>query len=397
MRLVRLVRTILDKKSNDGGDRQATSCDVGRAAVFLVLRFSVGSWAVFRLCSRMSTRLLALLLCALFAASADAAGIPVKIVVIALFESGADQGDTPGEYQYWVQREHLTHVYPFPQGFHDLRMNDQGVMGVLAGVGTARAAASIMALGLDPRFDLSKAYWLVAGIAGADPQDASLGSAVWAEWVVDGDLAYEIDGREIPPQWTTGYVPLGKSVPYEQPRTEEFSAVFHLNPLLREWAYQQTKAVKLDDSPALEAARAHFEGASAHRPPFVLKGDTLSASTFWHGKLLDQWANNWVSYQTGSKGNFVTSAMEDSGVLQSLSFLHHAGRVDLDRVMVLRTVSNYDQPPTGLTPAESLAANAGHRYSAYLPALEAAYRVGNVVVSEIVTNWDRYQDHIPGK
>ncbi|MGC4075145.1 MAG: hypothetical protein QM760_22115 [Nibricoccus sp.] len=29
---------------------------------------------------------------------------------------------------------------------------------------------------LDPRFDFSKAYWLVAGIAGVDPADASLGS-----------------------------------------------------------------------------------------------------------------------------------------------------------------------------------------------------------------------------
>ncbi len=89
--------------------------------------------------------------------------------------------------------------------------------------------------------------------------------------------------------------------------------------------------------------------------------------------------------------------MEDSGVLQSLTFLHHGGRIDLDRVMVLRTVSNFDQPATGLTAAESLAASAEHSYSAYLPALEAAYRVGNVVVSEIVTNWDRYQDHLPGK
>jgi purine nucleoside permease len=346
----------------------------------------------------MRTRLLALLLLALSAVSARAADapIPVKIVVIALFEPGADQGDTPGEYQYWVERDHLNRVYPFPQGFHDLRMNEQGVLGVLAGVGTARAAASIMALGLDPRFDLSKAYWMIAGIAGADPEDASLGSAVWAEWVVDGDLAYEIDGREIPPQWTTGYVPLGKTVPYEQPRSDEFAAVFHLNPALREWAYQQTKTVKLDDSPALQAARAHFAGASAQRPPFVLKGDTLASSTFWHGKLLDQWANHWVSYETGGRGNFVTSAMEDSGVLQSLTFLNHAGRVDLDRVMVLRTVSNFDQPPIGLTAAESLAASAGHRYSAYLPALEAAYRVGSVIVSDIVTKWDRYQDHIPG-
>jgi purine nucleoside permease len=266
----------------------------------------------------------------------------------------------------------------------------------LAGVGTARAAASIMALGLDPRFDFSKAYWLVAGISGGDPEDVSLGSAVWAEWVVDGDLAYEVDSREIPPQWTTGYVPLNKTKPYQQPRNEDNFAMFHLNPGLREWAYQQTKAVKLDDSPQLEAARAHFAGANAHRPPFVLKGDTLSSSTFWHGKLLDQWANQWVSYHTDGKGNFVTSAMEDTGVLQSLSFLHHAGRVDLDRVMVLRTVSNFDQPPTGLTAAESLAASEGHHYSAYLPALEAAYRVGNVVVSEIVTNWDRYQARIPG-
>jgi purine nucleoside permease len=346
----------------------------------------------------MSTRLLALLGCFLTAASSLAATpIPVKVVVIALFEPGADTGDNPGEYQYWVEREHLNHIYPFPQGFHDLRMNDQGVMGVLAGVGTAKAAASIMALGLDPRFDFRKTYWLIAGIAGADPEDASLGSAAWAEWVVDGDLAYEIDGREIPAEWTTGYVPLNKTVPYEQPRAGENASVFHLNPQLREWAYQQTKAVKLDDSPALEEARANFAGASARRPPFVLKGDTLSASTYWHGKLLDQWANQWVSYETGGQGNFVTSAMEDSGVLQSLTFLHHAGRIDLDRVMVLRTVSNFDQPPIGLTAAESLAASSGHRYSAYLPALEAAYRVGNVVVSEIVTNWDRYQDHLPGK
>jgi purine nucleoside permease len=345
----------------------------------------------------MSTRLLALLVLILSAASALATPpIPVKVVVISLFEPGADTGDTPGEYQYWVEREHLDHVYAFPQGFHDLRMNDQGVLGVLAGVGTARAASTIMALGLDPRFDFRKTYWMVAGISGGDPEDASLGSAAWAEWVVDGDVAYEIDSREIPPGWTTGYVPLRKSVPYEEPHDAENGIAFHLNPALTDWAYQLTKGVLLDDSPALVAARTHFAGAHVHQPPFVLKGDTLSASTFWHGKLLDQWANQWVTYQTGGKGHFVTSAMEDTGVLQSLTFLHHAGRVDLDRVMVLRTVSNFDQPAIGLTPAESLAGNVVHRYSAYMPALEAAYRVGNTVVSEIVTNWAHYQDHTPG-
>ena len=347
----------------------------------------------------MGIRLPLLLLCILFGCCgrtfAAEAPIPVKIVVIAMFEPGADRGDVPGEYQYWVERDHLDRIFPFPQGNHDLRMNDDGVLGVLAGVGTARAAGSIMALGLDSRFDLSKAYWLVAGIAGADPEDASLGSAAWAEWVVDGDLAHEIDAREIPKAWKTGYVPLRKSVPYEQPRTVNDGATFHLNPKLVNWAYQHTKDVKLADSPELAARRAEFSGKNAHRPPFVLKGDVLSASTFWHGKLLDQWANDWVAYQTDHRGNYVTCAMEDSGILQSLTFLANAQRADLKRVLVLRTASNYDQQRIGITAAESLAETKILHYSAYLPALEAAYQVGNTVVSEIVANWDRYRDHLP--
>src|SRR6202167_304523 len=144
--------------------------------------------------------------------------IPIKVVIVTMFEAGADTGDRPGELQYWVERNRLDQILPFPQAYHDLRMNRDGVLAVLTGMGTAKAAGSIMALGLDPRFDLRKAYWMVAGIAGVNPADASLGSAAWAEWVVDGDLGYEIDAREIPPGWTTGYVPLSKTKPYEQPR-----------------------------------------------------------------------------------------------------------------------------------------------------------------------------------
>src|ERR1019366_8531244 len=136
-----------------------------------------------------------LLLTALFIVSLSAKNrpIPIKVVVVTMFELGADTGDRPGELQYWVEREKLDRVIRFPQGYHDLRMNSKGVLAVLTGMGTAKAAATIMALGMDPRFDLTKAYWLVAGIACIDPADGSLGSAAWAEWVVDGDIGYEID------------------------------------------------------------------------------------------------------------------------------------------------------------------------------------------------------------
>jgi len=343
---------------------------------------------------------LVLLFCfaALVAVSAHAAErrIPVKVVVVTMFERGADTGDDPGEFQYWVEREKLDRVLPFPAGYRDLRMNARGVLGVVTGVGTAKAAASIMALGLDPRFDLRQAYWLVAGIAGADPADASLGSAAWAEWVVDGDLAHEIDAREIPANWKTGYVPLRKSVPYELPRpVPDEGSVYHLNPALVEWAYQLTKNVALDDTPQIRARREQYDLPNARRPPFVLKGDMLSAMTFWHGKLMNEWANDWVRYHTDGRGNYVTCAMEDTGTMQSLTFLSKAGRVDLNRVMVLRTASNFDQQRPGISAAESLAETKIFQYGAYLPALEAAWRVGHVVVDQLVSHWAQFRDHTP--
>ena len=255
-----------------------------------------------------------------------------------------------------------------------------------------------MALGLDPRFDLTHAYWLVAGIAGVDPADASLGSAAWAEWIVDGDLAHEIDPREMPRDWPTGYFPLDTAEPYALPRKPEASTqlAYHLNPALTEWAYALTRDVPLLDNDKIKASRARYtDTPNARRPPFVLKGDNLASSTFWHGKLLDRWANDWVKYWTDGKGNFVTTAMEDSGTLQALTNLAHAGKVDLSRVMVLRTASNYDSQPPGRTAAENLAEENLGTYSAYIPSLENAYRVGSKVVHELTTHWPLYADAPP--
>jgi purine nucleoside permease len=323
-------------------------------------------------------------------AFAEPRPIPVKVVVVAMFEISEDTGDVPGELQYWVERDHLDRIFPLPAGYHSVRMNDDGEMAVLTGQGTAHAAATIMALGLDSRFDLSHAYWMIAGIAGASPERTSLGSAVWARWVVDGDLGYEIDPREMPPDWTTGYVPLRKTRPFEPPAAALEGQVYALNPKLAQWAFDLTRGTPLADPETLKEIRTHFDGAAAQSPPSVSMGDEISGSTYWHGKLSDAWATEWVSYFTGGKGQFATTAMEDTGTLQSLQFLTRTGRVDWQRIVVLRTVSNFDQQPRGMTAAESLARQRVGTYSAYLPSLEAAYRVGHVVVKELLTHWAKY-------
>lgn len=339
--------------------------------------------------------LLGVLLAAAGLANAADKPVEVKVVVVTMFEIGKDTGDTAGEFQLWHERQKLDLRYPFAH-HHDLFFNPTtGVLGMVTGEGTANSATAVMELGMDPRFDLTHAYWLVAGIAGVDPEDASIGSAAWAHYVVDGDLAHEIDAREIPPDWSTGYFPLDSSKPYDPKAKAPEGQVFELNPGFVEWAYQLTRGVDLGDSEHLQRSRARYKGfPNALKPPFVLKGDNLASMTFWHGKILNEWANHWVSYWTQGRGNFVTTAMEDSGTLVALNYLKATGKVDKERVLVLRTASNYSMPPPGVTAAQNmLKENEG--YSGLGASVESAYRVGSKVLEELRQKWSLYRDHVP--
>src|SRR5882757_7284581 len=232
------------------------------------------------------------LLTACVSASRSPKPIEVKVVVVAMFEIGADSGDAAGEFQLWHERQKLDLRFPFAH-HHDLFLNPKtGVLGMVTGIGSINSASAVMELGLDPRFDLSHAYWVVAGIAGVDPEDASIGSAAWAEYLVDGDLAHEIDAREIPADWPTGYFARNTRKPYDPNKPKPTGEMFQLNPQLTEWVFELTRGVTLDDSKQLQETRSHFAGyPNAQKPPFVLKGDNLAGMTFWHGKILNEWAN----------------------------------------------------------------------------------------------------------
>lgn len=332
------------------------------------------------------------------AAGDDPVAQPVKVVVVAMFEHGDLTGDRPGEFQFWVERLPLDIPHDFPAGPYPLRANADGVLGVCIGGGIANAAASVMALGLDPRFDLRRAYWLITGIAGGDPQDTSLGSAVWARHVVDGDLLYEIDAREIPAEWPYGLIPLGAEAPAQDAADIATGWTidnihFALNAGLAEWAHALTVGHALPDSDALREGRRAYKGyPRALAPPQVILGDTLSASTYWHGALMNAWANDWVRLYGGAEAEFVTTNMEDSGTLTALSRLAGMGRANLNRVLVLRAVSNFSMPPPGRSAAWSATAEYPGQGR---PGLEAAYRVGSVAVKALVAGWSRYAGQSP--
>jgi purine nucleoside permease len=339
----------------------------------------------------------ALLLLVLFIglrAEAAEPPIAVKMVVVANFENGADSGDKPGEFQLWVEREKLTETLTIRGASRPVRRNAAGLYGLLL--------ENLVPFLLDTRFDFSKTYWLFTGISGADPQVASVGSAAWARWVVNGDEMREIDDREIPAGWPYGLFAIGAMKPNTLPTdpnsfgsvesTDELGMAYSLNQGLALWAYGLTRDVVIPDTPALKQQREAWKGfPNAQRPPFVLLGETLGSVRYWHGPGRTQWARDWVKLWTGGKGVFAMTNMESQTAARTMKTYAKLGMVDANRVLVLRTASNPSGPPPGKGALDTIGDEAPGQVAAY----EANYRVGTVVVHELLDHWARYERVIP--
>lgn len=352
------------------------------------------------------------LACAALSAARAADKIAPKVIVLAGFEVGDDTGDAPGEFQFWAEREQLTGTLEIPGAPHPLRYNAAGLYGSVAGntrdrtLTTVPASELIMALCLDPRLDLRKTYWIINGISGIDPAAGSIGSAVWAANVIDGDAMREVGESEMPKDWPYGLFAIGTMGPNQLPKkqadaggwggaTLTYTMNYALNPALTRWACEFSRAhAALDDLPALKAWREKYTAyALARQPPQILMGGTLSSARYWHGEARTQWARDWTRLWTDGQDRFVTTAMEQAAYVGTLQRMAEKGFVDFQRVLMLRSASNYCMPPTG----ESFLSTVGDESLGTEPAFEAQYRAGSVVVHELLAHWDRYADETPAR
>jgi purine nucleoside permease len=334
--------------------------------------------------------------------------IAPKVLVIATYEVGKDRGDVPGELQAWVEHLNLDQSIKVAGIEHPLLTNGSGLYAMVSGT-TSRSAIAMMTLAADPHFDLRHTYFLLDGIAGADPANMSIGSAAWIQYAVDGDPGYEIDNRETPAAWPYGIIALGATMPGQPPPNIENTSIagvsddssggvgrvaWQINPSLVAWAYGLTKDLSLVDSPALAAWRAKFPEPNAQKPPSVIEGASLGTDKFWHGPIMNKWGEDWVKMYTKNAAPMVMSDCEDQGVCLALAQLDRLHKIDFKRFLILRTASNYTVPGQGLTPDKSLFDNLANT-PGYLPALTVGYQVGSVVTAELLKNWAKYRDTVP--
>ncbi|WP_082063860.1 purine-nucleoside phosphorylase [Draconibacterium sediminis] len=321
--------------------------------------------------------------------TASAQRTSFKVIIITMMEMGDLTDDGIGEAQLWYQRDSLVNEMEIPGAYSPLYYNDNGEGLIITGGGLANATASVMALGLNPKLDLSNTYFIVAGIAGTSPQVCTLGSAVWSEWILDADLCHVIDAKELPDNWDFSRFRLGCKEVWCENGWTIGTEVTQLNSSLVKKAYEITKNVELFDIQEAQEIRNRFPANSAaRREPFVTIGDNVAGNTFFYGKVYSEWADWWVKKWTNGQGTYYVTNMEDSGIVTALKRLSETNLISFDRVMALRTASDFDQQYPGENASDCI----NDTWVGFPIAVENAYRVGGFVAHEIVNNWAEWNE-----
>jgi purine nucleoside permease len=252
------------------------------------------------------------------------------------------------------------------------------------------AALSVNTLLSSGRFDLSKTYFILSGIAGGNPRLTTLGGVAFARFAVQVDTQMEWDAREIPSSWKSGYVPMGASTPNSFPRGIHGSEVYELNDNLRGICLDATRSIALDDSKKAAASRAHYAGSpdgmykAATLPPSVIEGDVLSSNTFWHGFYLSESMDNVAKVYTAGRGNYAMTAQEDTAILAALLRGALQEKVDFSRVILMRAACNFDREPTTDEPPQlPWVMDSG----GLAPATRNLYTTGASIISIIRADW----------
>ena len=311
----------------------------------------------------------------------------VKVIVINMFQ---------GEAQPFIDRYDLkekVYISGLSPDAPNMLCNYDGICQVTTGMGYANAASTISALLYRSKLDLSHTYFVIAGIAGIDPGQGTVGSAAWARYAVDYGLSHEIDAREMPAGWPYGYFGIGTKGPGEKPPMDYRTEVFQLNETLLQKAYTLSKSATLEDSPEAIAFRKNYAYAPAHQPPAVIQCDVASADTWWAGRNLGQRARDWVKTMTDNKGTYCTTAQEDNATLEVLTRGARAGKVDFSRVALLRAGSDFDRPYDGQSASDGLINYA--QQGGFVPATHNLVNAAKPLLDDIVQHWPQWKQGVP--
>jgi purine nucleoside permease len=152
----------------------------------------------------------------------------------------------------------------------------------------------------------------------------------------------------------------------------------------------------VNDNPTAQAYRARYAETKAKAPPSVIQCDTMAGDTWFHGVKMGERATAWATLWTNGKGTYCTTQQEDNATYMALTRGAISGLVDLNRVAVLRTASNFDRPYPGESAWHSLCGCGPEGSSGgFVPAISNLWVAAAPFIKDVVVHWDQWKHGIP--
>ncbi|CAK7203022.1 hypothetical protein SEUCBS139899_005751 [Sporothrix eucalyptigena] len=319
--------------------------------------------------------------------------IAPKVLIISLFSPEADiwyeklpssgLGDL---LDHNITAPGLSMLFP-----HVHCVSDHSICQMTTGESEINAASSVMAAALSGKFDLTKTYFMIAGIAGINPKYGTLGSVALAQYTVQVALQYEFDAREMPSNWSTGYFGYGTDAPNIYPGNAYGTEVLELSATLRDLAYGFASKANLSSDPTATEYGQRYAAvqntslyAPASQPPSVIKCDSVTSDVYFSGNILGEAFEEVTSVWTNGTGKYCMTAQEDSAVLEVLVRLAIEGLVDFSRAILMRTGSDFDRPPPNETAFDNLRIADQNGFDI---AIDNIFNAGVEIVRGILDGW----------
>ncbi|KAJ5170961.1 uncharacterized protein N7500_003744 [Penicillium coprophilum] len=315
--------------------------------------------------------------------------ITPKVFIVSMFAPEAEAWWNIPEFDLLAHNITIPGLSPLFPDVHCTE--DYEVCQLITGEGEINAAATVTSVAFSPLFDLTQTYFFVAGIAGVNPEKVTTASATFARYAVQVALQYEIDLRELPSNFTTGYVAQGTNFPGQYPTSIYGTEVFEVNANLRTIAANFARKANLSDSTIAQAYRARYKTPSgkynaATLPPSVVECDVATTDVYFSGNILGSVFENTTKVLTNGTGDYCATAQEDNATFEVLlrSSIHKL--TDFSRIIVMRTASDFDRPYPGASATYNLFQSS--EQGAFEPAIENLYVAGIKVVEGILEGWD---------
>ncbi|SCU95436.1 LANO_0E10352g1_1 [Lachancea nothofagi CBS 11611] len=306
-----------------------------------------------------------------------------KVMIVNMFYKEESAWIQNLELMYNISVPMLSPEYPYVHA-----NSNYSIMSITTGEGEINAASTITALSMSPLFDLTDTYFLISGIGGGSPDKTTIGSVTFAKYAVQVGLQYEIDSREIPANWTYGYVNLKTNQPNVYPATIYGTEIFELNENLMKRAMHLASNVTLNNGTSGNVAfrQQYNSSQAAYGGPKILACDTATSDVYWSGAVLEQAFSDYVSTVSNNSATYCSTQQEDNASLEAFVRAAKHGLIDYSRITIMPGISDFDRAPEGYSATDFFFAKSLQGGSS--SAFTNLYIAGLPFVKDIIAQWD---------